>query len=257
MKKINITITGALGRMGKILIKRISKNKNLKLFSLTDLKSGKNISGIKTQKNNLEAFKKTDVIIDFSRPKSSLEILNYAKKLKKKVVIGTTGFTKKQNNLIKNYSKNIAIFKSGNMSLGINLLEYIVNILSKKIPNDYQIGISDDHHRMKVDYPSGTALMLANAVSKGKNKNLESIKGKTFLNKKGSLQKDKINFFITRKGTTIGKHSVLFNNKIENIELKHTAFSRDLFADGALNAAIWISKKNKGLFNMQDMFGLK
>jgi 4-hydroxy-tetrahydrodipicolinate reductase len=257
MKRINITITGALGKMGKILIKRISKNKNLKLFSLTDVKSGKTINGIKTQKNNLEAFKKTDVIIDFSRPKASLEILNYAKKLKKKVVIGTTGFTKKQNNLIKNYSKNIAIFKSGNMSLGINLLEYIVNILSKKIPNDYQIGISDDHHRMKVDYPSGTALMLANAVSKGKNKNLELIKGKTFLNKKGSLQKDKINFFITRKGNTIGEHSVLFNNKIENIELKHTAFSRELFADGALNAAIWIGKKNKGLFNMQDMFGLK
>jgi 4-hydroxy-tetrahydrodipicolinate reductase len=257
MKKINITITGALGKMGKILIKRISKNKNLKLSSLTDLKSGKIINGIKTQKNNLEAFKKADVIIDFSRPKASLEILKYAKKLKKRVVIGTTGFTKKQNNLIKNYSRKIAIFKSGNMSLGINLLEYIVNILSKKIPNDYQVGISDDHHRMKVDYPSGTALMLANAVSKGKNKNLESIKGKTFLNKKGDLQKSKINFFITRKGNTVGKHSVLFDNKIENIELKHTAFSRELFADGALNAAIWISKKNKGLFNMQDMLGLK
>ncbi len=257
MKKINITITGALGRMGKILVKRISKNRNLKLYSLTDLKSGKTVNTFKIQKNNLEAFKKTDVIIDFSRPKASLEILNYAEKLKKKVVIGTTGFTKKQNNLIKNYSKKIAIFKSGNMSLGINLLEYIVNILSKKIPNDYHIGINDDHHRKKVDYPSGTALMLANAVCKGKNKNLELIKGKTFLNKKGSLQKNKINFFITRKGNTIGKHSVLFNNKIENIELKHTAFSRELFADGALNAAIWISKKNKGLFNMQDMFNLK
>ena len=257
MKKINITITGALGRMGKILIKRLSANKNLKLFSLTDLKSGKTINGIKTQKNNLEAFKKTDVIIDFSRPKSSLEILSYAKKLKKKVVIGTTGFTNKQNSLIKNYSKKIAIFKSGNMSLGINLLEYIVNILSKKIPNNYDVGINDDHHRKKIDYPSGTALMLANAVSKGKNKNLESIKGKIFLNKKGNLQKNRVNFFITRKGNTIGKHSVIFNNKIENIELKHTAFSRELFADGALNAAIWISKKNKGLFNMQDMFDLR
>jgi 4-hydroxy-tetrahydrodipicolinate reductase len=257
MKKVNITISGALGRMGKILIKRISKNKNLKLFSLTDLRSGKIINGIKTQKNSLEAFKKTDVIIDFSRPKASLEVLSYAKKFKKKVVIGTTGFTKQQNNLIKNYSKKIAIFKSGNMSLGINLLEYIVNILSKKIPNNYDIGINDDHHKKKVDYPSGTALMLANAVSKGKNKSLEEIKGKTFLNKVGNLQKNKINFFITRKGNTIGKHSVLFNNKIENIELKHTAFSRELFADGALNAAIWISKKNKGLFNMQDMFNLK
>jgi 4-hydroxy-tetrahydrodipicolinate reductase len=257
MKKINITIAGAHGRMGKILIKRVSKNKNLKLISLTDLKSGKTINGIKIQKNNMEAFKKADVIIDFSTPKASLEILNYAKKFKKKVVIGTTGFNSKQNNLIKNYSKKIAIFKSGNMSLGINLLEYVVSIFSKKIPSNYQIGISDDHHKRKVDYPSGTALMLANAVSKGKNKNLESIKGKMFLNKSGSLQKNKINFFISRKGNTIGKHSVNFNNKIENIELKHTAFSRDLFADGALNAAVWISKKNRGLFNMQDMLGLK
>ncbi len=257
MKKINITIAGALGRMGKILIKRVSKNKNLKLISLTDIKSGKTINGIRIQKNNMEAFKKTDVIIDFSTPKASLEILNYAKKFKKKVVIGTTGFNSKQNNLIKNYSKKIAIFKSGNMSLGINLLEYVVSIFSKKIPSNYQIGISDDHHRRKVDYPSGTALMLANAVSKGKNKNLESIKGKMFLNKSGSLQKNKVNFFITRKGHTIGKHSVNFNNKIENIELKHTAFSRDLFADGALNAAVWISKRNRGLFSMQDMLGLK
>ena len=257
MKKINITITGALGRMGQILIKRISKNKNLKLFSLTDLKSGKIINGIKTQKNNLEAFKKTDVIIDFSKPKASLEILNYAKKLKKRVVIGTTGFSQQQNNLIKNYSRKIAVFKSGNMSLGINLIEYIVTILSKKIPNDYHIGINDDHHRKKIDYPSGTALMLANAVSKGKNKNLVSIKGKVFLNKKGNLQKNKVNFFITRKGNTVGKHSVLFNNKIENIELKHTAFSRELFADGALNAAEWINKKNKGLFSMQDLLNLK
>ena len=257
MKKINITIAGALGRMGKILIKRISKNKNLKLISLTDLKSGKSLNGIRIQQNNMEAFKKTDVIIDFSTPKASLEILNYAKKFKKKVVIGTTGFNSKQNNLMKNYSKKIAIFKSGNRSLGINLLEYIVSIFSKKIPSNYQIGISDDHHRRKVDYPSGTALMLANAVSKGKNKNLESIKGKMFLNKSGSLQKNKINFFISRKGNTIGKHSVNFNNKIENIELKHTAFSRDLFADGALNAAVWISKRNRGLFSMQDMLGLK
>ena len=257
MKVIKITITGAMGRMGKILIKSISKNKNLKLFSLTDLKSGKIINGIKTQKNNLEAFKKTDVIIDFSKPNACLEVLNYAKKLKKKIVIGTTGFTKQQNNLIRNYSKKIAIFKSGNMSLGINLLEYIVNILSKKMPNDYHVGINDDHHRKKVDYPSGTALMLANAVCKGKNKNLELIKGQTFLNKKGNLQKNKINFFITRKGNTIGKHSVLFSNKIENIELKHTAFSRELFADGALHAAEWINKKNKGLFSMQDLLNLK
>ena len=257
MKKINITITGALGRMGQILINQTSKNKNLKLLSLTDIRVGKKINGIKVQNNSLEAFKKTDVIIDFSRPKSSIEILNYAKRLKKKVIIGTTGFTKKEENIIKNFSKKIAIFKSGNMSLGINLLEYITRTLSKKIPNNYQIGISDNHHQAKVDYPSGTALMLASAVAKGKGKSLDKLKGKYFFNKKGKLQNKKINFFITRKGKTVGQHSIIYNNKIENIELKHTAFSRELFADGALKAAIWISKKNKGLFNMQDMFNLK
>ena len=143
------------------------------------------------------------------------------------------------------------------MSLGINLLSYIITILTKKITNDYQIGITDNHHKKKIDYPSGSALMLANAVARGVNKNLNSIKGKIFLNHKGNLQKNKINFFIKRKGTTIGEHSINFNNKIESIELKHKAFSRELFADGALNAAVWINKKKKGLFNMNDMFGLK
>ena len=112
------------------------------------------------------------------------------------------------------------------MSLGINLLSYIITILTKKITNDYQIGITDNHHKKKIDYPSGSALMLANAVARGVNKNLNSIKGKIFLNHKGNLQKNKINFFIKRKGTTIGEHSINF-------------------------------KKKKGLFNMNDMFGLK
>ena len=258
MKKINIALVGGLGRMGKILAKKILNNKKLKLHSVTDLRSGRSFKkNIKIQKNNLNAFKKADVIIDFSRPKSSLEALYYAKKLRKKIVIGTTGFSEKQNKLIKNYSKIIAIFKSGNMSVGINLLEYIIKILSKKITNNYQIAITDDHHKKKIDFPSGTALMLANAVAEGKNKTLKSIMGKNFLNKKGNLAKNKINFHITRKGKTIGKHAVLFNNQIENIELKHVAFSRELFADGALNAAIWISKKKRGLFNMQDMLNLK
>ena len=256
-KKINITITGALGRMGQILIKCALKNKSIKLCSLTDLKVGQKIKGIKIQNNCLEAFKKTDVIIDFSTPKSSIEILNLATRLKKKVIIGTTGFSKQQEFLIKKFSKKIAIFKSGNMSLGINLLEYITKILSKKISTSYQVGVIDNHHKAKIDYPSGTALMLANAISIGKNKNFDDIKGKIFLNKKGKLQNNKINFFIKRKGKTIGEHSVIYKNKIENIELKHVAFSRELFADGAIKAATWIFKKNKGLFNMQNMFDLK
>jgi len=211
MKKIiKVTIVGGLGRMGRIIAKKIRNNKKFKLNNIIDEKD-------KPSVENIKIIKKTDVIIDFSRPKGTMQIIKIANRLKKKIVIGTTGFTKKQNNLIKNYSKKIAIFKSGNMSLGINLLEYIVNILSNKIPNNYKIGINDDHHKRKVDYPSGTALMLAKAVSNGRNKSLESMKGKIFLNKKGNLLNNKINFFITRKGNTIGKHSVIFNNKIENI----------------------------------------
>jgi 4-hydroxy-tetrahydrodipicolinate reductase len=257
MKKINISVVGALGRMGKLLVKKIIKDKKFNLNSITDIHSGKYIDKFKTEKNNLEAFKKTDVIIDFSRPKVSLEILHYAKKLKIKVIIGTTGFTRRQDNLIKNYSKHIAIFKSGNMSLGINLLEHITQILSKIIPNNYNILIKDNHHIKKIDYPSGTALMLAKAVANGKNKNLKKIKGKNFLNTNGKFTKNKINFMITRRGNTIGEHSVSFNNNIENIELKHASYSRELFVRGALAAAIWISRKKRGLFNMQDMFNLK
>ena len=257
MKKINISISGALGRMGRMLINRIPKKKKLNIQSLTDLNVGQKIKGIKVQKNNIDAFKKSDVIIDFSTPKSCIQILSFAKKLNTKVIIGTTGFSKKQEDLIKKYSKKIAIFKSGNMSLGINLLEYIAKILSKKIPDNYKIAISDNHHKTKIDYPSGTALMLGNAIANGRNKNLDNLRGKLFLNKKGKFQNKKINFFITRKGKTVGQHSIIYNNNIENIELKHTAFSRELFADGALDAVIWISKKNKGLFNMQDMLNLK
>jgi 4-hydroxy-tetrahydrodipicolinate reductase len=99
--------------------------------------------------------------------------------------------------------------------------------------------------------------MLARAHAEGRNKNLDKLKGKIFLNREGNLQDNKVNFFITRKGRTVGKHSVIYNNKIESIQLKHTSFSRQLFADGALNAAIWISKKKKGLFDMQDMLNLK
>jgi 4-hydroxy-tetrahydrodipicolinate reductase len=256
MTKINISIAGALGRMGKILIKKINDNKNLKLCSLTDINTGKFLQNVKIQPNSLKAFSNADLIIDFSRPEGSLKVIALAVKLKKNVVIGTTGFTEIQNKIILKASKKIAIFKSGNMSLGINILEYISKIIAKKMPNNYQVLISDNHHKKKIDYPSGTALMLANAVAKGKGKKLISLIGKSSFNKK-IKPNNKINFFITRKGSTIGKHSIEFNNNMERIELKHDAFSRDLFADGAISAAIWIRKKKRGFFNMQDMLNLK
>ena len=234
--------------MGKILKRKILSNKKFNLINSIDKNNQKELKNV---------IKKTDVVIDFSAPTASIKLLKLVKKFKKKIIIGTTGFSTKDESLIKKLSRSIAIFKSGNMSLGINLVEYISKILSKKIPNNFQISVYDNHHKKKKDYPSGTALMLANAIANGKNKNLNSMKGKIFLNNNGKSIHNKINFYITRKGKTIGKHSVNFDNKIEKIEIKHTSNSRELFAEGALKAALWIKGKNKGLFDMQDLLNLK
>ena len=184
MKKVKISIAGALGRMGKILIKRINDNKNLKLCSLTDVDTSRSLQNIKIQKNSIEAFSNADVIIDFSKPQGSMNVIDLATKLKKNIVIGTTGFTEKQNKIIIKSSKKIAIFKAGNMSLGVNILQYISKIIAKKIPDNYKISITDNHHKRKIDYPSGTALMLAEAVAKGKGKKLKSLLGKYYFDKR-------------------------------------------------------------------------
>jgi len=256
MKKINITITGGLGRMGQLLIKHTLKDKKLKLYSATEYKEFKK-GKIKYQKNTDTAFKGTNVIIDFTRPNCTLEVLKLAVKNKKKVIIGTTGFQKKHLDAIKKASKKIAILQSGNMSLGINLMQFVSKILSKGFMNDYQMEIHDAHHVKKVDYPSGTALMLGHAVADGKNKNLKQIQGKIFLNKKGKGKNNKLNFYIVRKGKIPGTHSVIFENKQEKIEIQHTAHSRDLFAEGAINAAKWLVNKKPGLYNMHHVLGIK
>jgi len=134
MKKINLTITGCLGRMGQQLVKSSKTAKNFKLVSVTENREiSKKVSGLKPQLNTENAFKKANVIIDFTVPKCTFEVLKIASKLKKRVVIGTTGFTKKEENLIKKYSKKIPILKAGNMSLGINLLMYLTEIASKSL----------------------------------------------------------------------------------------------------------------------------
>jgi len=251
VKKIKITVVGALGRMGKILCKRIKNNPKLKLESITD-KNILKLEGMQTQKNSMKAFKNTDVVIDFSNPESTMQILKNLKN-NKKIIIGTTGFTEKQEKIIKNYSKKYAILKSGNMSVGINLLTFITEQLSRKISNNFQINIHDNHHKRKIDYPSGTAFMLANAVALAKNKKLKNIKGNIHLNKKGNNLKNRINFNIVRKGNTIGKHAVQFEGISEIIKLMHIAKSRDLFANGAINAAIWIKNKKRGYYTMRDL----
>ena len=254
MKKINLAISGCLGRMGQQLITSSKSNKNFKIVTLTENKIiNKKIAGIKLNLNTDSAFKKTDIIIDFTVPKCTLEILKIASKLKKKVVIGTTGFTKKEDDLIERYSKKIPILKAGNMSLGVNLLMYLTEIASKSLNDEYLCKVFEVHHKHKKDYPSGTALMLGKGIADGKNKNLYSLIGKKFLNKKTFPYGKKINFNSIRKGQIIGEHEVAFSSGKEIIKLNHEAFDRALYADGALVAAKWLTGKKPGLYSMRDL----
>ena len=258
MKNINLTITGCMGRMGQQLIKTIKKEKGFKINSLTEYKIiNKKFGGVKPQLNTEEAFKKTDVIIDFTVPECTFEVLEIARKLKKRIVIGTTGFTEKEEKLIKSYSKKIPILKAGNMSLGINLLMYLTEIASKSLGKKYQSKIFEVHHKHKKDYPSGTALMLGNGIAIGKNKNFYNLIGKKFLNKKDFPYGNKINFNSIRKGEIIGEHEVLFSSGKEIIKLNHEAFDRALYSEGALSAASWLMKKKPGLYSMRDLMNFK
>jgi len=254
MKKINLAISGCMGRMGQQLIKSSKKNKNFKLVSLTENRLiNKKFNGIRPELNSDKAFKKADVIIDFTVPECTLEILKIASKLKKKIVIGTTGFNKKQETQIKKYSKKIPILKAGNMSLGVNLLMYLTEIASKSLNEEYLSKIFEVHHKHKKDYPSGTALMLGKGIADGKNKNLYNLMGKKFLNKKSFPYGKKINFNSLRKGEIIGEHEVKFSSGKEIITLNHEAFDRTLYSDGALTASKWLMKKKPGLYSMRDL----
>ena len=258
MKKINLAISGCLGRMGQQLIKSSKTNRNFKLVTLTENKIlNRKIAGIKLNLNTDEAFKNSDVIIDFTVPNCTLDILKIASKLKKRVVIGTTGFSQKEETLIKNFSKKIPILKAGNMSLGVNLLMYLTEIASKSLNEEYLSKVFEVHHKHKKDYPSGTALMLGKGIADGKNKNLYNLMGKKFLNKKSFPYGKKINFNSIRKGEIIGEHEVTFSSGKEVIKLNHEAFDRALYSDGALTAAKWLINKKPGLYSMRDLLNFK
>ena len=258
MKKINLAITGCMGRMGQQLIKSSKNFKEFKLVALTENRIiNKKINGVRPQFNTIDAFNKANVIIDFTVPKCTLQILNIAAKLKKKVVIGTTGFSKKEEHFIKKISKKIPILKAGNMSLGVNLLMYLTEITSRSLGKDFLYKIYEVHHNKKKDYPSGTALMLGNGIAIGKNKNFSNMIGKKYLNKKNFPYGKKINFNSIRRGNVIGEHIVKFSSGKELVTLNHVSFDRALYSEGALTASKWLMKKKPGLYSMRDLLNFK
>ena len=254
MKKINLAITGCMGRMGQQIIRTVKSNSSFKIVSLTENKHmNKKINGIKLSVNNEDSFKKANLIIDFTIPKCTFEVLELAVKLKKRVVIGTTGFNKKEEILIKKFSKKIPILKAGNMSLGINLLMYLTEIASSSLGKNFLSKIFEIHHKHKKDYPSGTALMLGKGIAIGKKRNFYTLLGKRYLNKKTFPYSKKINFNSIRTGKVIGEHEVKFSSGKEIITLNHEAYDRALYSEGALLAAKWLMNKKAGLYTMRDL----
>ena len=258
MKKINLAVTGCMGRMGQQIVKSAKSDKSFKLVALTESRNIKRkMNGIKIVENTEQSLGKANLIIDFTVPKCTLQVLKIASKLKKRVVIGTTGFTKEQEKLIKKFSKRISILKAGNMSLGINLLMYLTEIASSSLGKKYLSKIFEVHHKHKKDYPSGTALMLGKGIAVGKNKNFYNLLGKRYLNKKTFPYGNKINFNSIRKGEIIGEHEVKFSSGKEIITLNHEAFDRALYSEGALSAAKWLMNKKPGLYSMRDLLNFK
>ncbi|QNS01875.1 MAG: 4-hydroxy-tetrahydrodipicolinate reductase [Buchnera aphidicola (Pentalonia nigronervosa)] len=266
MKKIRIAISGPMGRMGQMLVKEVQKNKHTCLSTVIVRKNSPFVNQDIGEKIGIGAIgvliRETlniekndfDILIDFTNPSSTLNYLKYCSKFKKNIVIGTTGFTQQEQKTIKLYSQKIGIILSSNFSIGINLLFQLIEHTTKVIGNNFDIDILETHHRNKIDSPSGTALSMAKVILKSMN--WKNLKNHSIYHTNGIIQKrdkNKIGFSIVRSGNIVGKHTIMFTGNNEQIKISHTAFNRTNFSKGAVQSAIWISNKNKGLFNMLDV----
>ena len=245
---MNILLNGATGRMGKEVIKKVAEEKDLNITCGVGI--GENNEKFPIYENTKDIEEKVDVIIDFSIPKASLNILEYARKNKIPIVIATTGFSDEELKVIKEASEEIPVFRSSNMSLDINLMAKIVQEIARVL-NDTDIEIIETHQNRKVDSPSGTAILLADAI----NEVLENKKIYTFdrMQKREKRSKDEIGFSSIRGGNIVGEHTVKFFGENETLEIKHTSYSRQVFVEGALKAAKIIVTKNSGLYDMRSM----
>jgi len=246
---INVLINGFNGKMGQEVLAQVNSNINFNCICGTDIQAG-NVQGIKVYSNPEEISQKVDVIIDFSIPKATLNILEYANKNHIPTVIATTGFSDDDLKVIENYSKTLPIFKSANMSYEINLMADLVANLAAKL-KDSDIEILDTHHNRKIDSPSGTALILADSINNALDNTMNYEYNRH--SKKEKRTKNEIGIHSIRGGTEVGKHTVYFFGDNESFEITHTVNSRSIFAKGALKAAEFILDKPNGLYNMKDL----
>lgn len=246
---INVLINGCNGCMGQVLVNEIDRFPELLLSSGFDIyDEGKNTFPVYSKIEDIK--EKPDVIIDFSIPISTFNILNYAVKNKVPIVIATTGFSKEQLEEIRVSSTLIPIFQSSNMSFDINLMKRIVSEVAKKLKGT-DIEIVETHHNRKVDAPSGTAILLADAINEAMDEKLEYNFNRHDLHEKRNPKE--IGFSSIRGGNIVGEHSVQFYGEHETFEIKHTSYSRNVFAEGALKSAIFIANQKPGYYNMDDL----
>ena len=247
---INVLVNGCNGRMGQEVIKQIDNYSNLLLVAGFDqFDNGLNTFPVFTNTEKIN--ENIDVIIDFSVPSATLNILEYAKTNNIAMVIATTGFNDEQLDIIKDYSKYIPIFKSANMSFDICLMSRIVANLAQLL-KDNDIEIIETHHHNKIDAPSGTAMLLADSINKSLGNKMKYVFDRSSIHSK--REQNEIGISSIRGGNIVGEHTVKFFGPFETFEIKHTSYSRSVFADGALKAAEFITTQPAGLYDMNNLF---
>lgn len=265
----NIIVTGATGRMGSRITALSKEYPELKIVGATERKGheaiGKDIgqivgideTGIRFTDRLEGIIDPSDVIIDFTHTGSSLEHLRLSASRGKAMVIGTTGFSKDELKEIESLTKKIPAVLAPNMSVGVNLLLKVLRDIAMVLGDDYDMEIIESHHRLKKDAPSGTAVKMAQVIADAVNRNLDEVAVYARRGLIGERTKKEIGIQTVRAGDIVGEHTVLFGGLGERIEITHRASSRDTFARGALRAAIWVHNKSAGLYDMQDVLGLK
>jgi 4-hydroxy-tetrahydrodipicolinate reductase len=267
---LKLVVVGAAGRMGQSLIRAIAETDGVVLSGAVERKGSPDLSrdsgalaGTEPNEiaisNNLEeALSKADGVLDFTTPAVTVEVAKIAAQHGLIHIIGTTGCSAEDDHQISLSAKKAVIMKSGNMSLGVNLLGVLVKQAAKALDAaDFDIEILEMHHKHKVDAPSGTALLLGQQAAEGRYINLDEASVRARDGYTGARKDGEIGFATMRGGSVIGEHSVVFAGQGERIELKHIASDRSLFAQGAVKAALWAKDQPPGLYSMLDVLGLK
>lgn len=266
---IKVIVSGAAGRMGGRIIALMKEFPALTLIGALENKGHQSIgkdsgevagigkNGINITDDIEKIIKSSDVVIDFTIPSATIENLRIVSRESKAMVIGTTGFNKDELSNLKALAGAIPCVMAPNMSVGVNLLLKVLADISKVLKDDYDIEVIEAHHRMKKDAPSGTALKMAQVIADALGRNLDEVG--TYARKGiiGERPKKEIGIQTIRAGDIVGEHTVLFGGLGERIEITHRVSSRDTFARGALKAAEWVANKKPGLYDMQDVLGLK